>query len=147
MNYSISELSKITGKSRAAIYNLAKKLGRIPTIEEINNQKVGRPTKYKELKEGVNNMGNLNKIKFNDKVFAFLYEKLDKDTDKLYEILDTAIYYADQNVSSQAVRLGRMFQFQEKVVLASIKVAEIIKEIWGDVDFEGLRETEYCELI
>lgn len=86
------------------------------------------------------------KIKFNKKVFSFLYEKLDKDTDKLYEILDTAIYHADQNVSSQAVRLGKMFQLQEKVVLASKKVAEIIKEIWGTVDFEGLPATQYCVL-
>jgi tRNA A22 N-methylase len=86
------------------------------------------------------------KIKFNNKVFAFLYEKLDKDIDKIYEILDTAIYHADQNVSSQAVRLGRMFQFQEKAVLASKKVAEIIETNWGAVDFDGLPATQYCEL-
>lgn len=42
----VKELVKITGKSKSSIYNLAKKLGRIPTIEEINAQKVGRPPKH-----------------------------------------------------------------------------------------------------
>lgn len=92
-------------------------------------------------------MGNLNSIKFNNKVFAFLYEKLDKDIDKIYEILDTAIYYADQNVSIQSIKLGKMFQLQEKVVLASKKVAEIIEANWGAVDFDGLPVTQYCERV
>lgn len=85
-------------------------------------------------------------IKFNNKVFSFLYEKLDKDIDAICEILDMAIYYAEQNVSNHAIRLGRMFQMQEEVVLTSKKVAEIIKEIWGTVDFEGLPATQFCEL-
>lgn len=40
-------LSKKTGKSRQAIYVLANKLGRIPTEEEVNNQRPGRPPKFK----------------------------------------------------------------------------------------------------
>jgi hypothetical protein len=75
-------------------------------------------------------------IRLNKKVFLFLYEKLNKDIDSVYEILDMAIYHADQNVSSQ-----------EKVVLASKKVAEIIEANWGPVDFGGLPETQYCELV
>ena len=43
----VNELCKMTGKSRVAIYNLARKLGRMPTIEEILSQKIGRPRKYK----------------------------------------------------------------------------------------------------
>jgi hypothetical protein len=69
------------------------------------------------------------------------------DINKINEILDTALYHADQNVSSQAVRLGKMFQFQEKVVLASKKVAEIIEANWGHVDFDGLPTTQFCVLV
>lgn len=39
-------LSEESGKSKTTIYNLAKKLGRLPTVEELNNQKKGRPKKY-----------------------------------------------------------------------------------------------------
>lgn len=42
----VKELCEITKRSRVAIYNLARKLGRIPTVEEVLNQKVGRPRKY-----------------------------------------------------------------------------------------------------
>ncbi len=42
----VKELSERTGKCTAAIYNLCKKLGRMPTVEEVLNQKPGRPRKY-----------------------------------------------------------------------------------------------------
>jgi hypothetical protein len=42
----VNILAKKTGRSRMAIYNLAKKLGRLPTEEEVLSQKVGRPRKY-----------------------------------------------------------------------------------------------------
>lgn len=42
----IEELAKETGKSRVTIYKVAKRLGRIPTIEEIMNRQTGRPKKY-----------------------------------------------------------------------------------------------------
>ncbi len=44
---SANELAVITGRSRNAIYKLAKKLGRLPTIEEIVNRPNHRPPKYK----------------------------------------------------------------------------------------------------
>lgn len=43
----IKELAEETGKNKASIYHLAKKLGRTPTVEEIKNVKMGRPSKYK----------------------------------------------------------------------------------------------------
>ena len=43
----VNEICEITGKSKCAIYNLARKLGRLPTVEEALTQKVGRPRKYK----------------------------------------------------------------------------------------------------
>ncbi len=42
----VKELSERTGKCQAAIYNLCKKLGRMPTIDEVLSQKRGRPPKY-----------------------------------------------------------------------------------------------------
>jgi hypothetical protein len=42
----IKELAKESGKCEKSIYNLAKKLGRTPTLEEIKNIKIGRPKKY-----------------------------------------------------------------------------------------------------
>ena len=42
----IDELVKITGRSRVTIYKVARRLGRIPTIEEVLNRKNGRPRKY-----------------------------------------------------------------------------------------------------
>jgi response regulator of citrate/malate metabolism len=42
----IEELAKETGKSKVVIYKVAKRLGRIPTVEEIMNRQVGRPKKY-----------------------------------------------------------------------------------------------------
>lgn len=44
--FSIAEIAKITGKSKVTVYKLARKLGRVPTIEEVLNRKNGRPTKY-----------------------------------------------------------------------------------------------------
>lgn len=41
------ELAEITGKSRTVINRLCKRLGRLPTIEEVINRKKGRPAKYK----------------------------------------------------------------------------------------------------
>lgn len=43
----IQEVAEQTGKTTATIYRLAKKLGRIPTVEEVKNVKMGRPSKYK----------------------------------------------------------------------------------------------------
>lgn len=42
----IDELAEITGRSRVTIYKVARRLGRIPTIEEVLNRKNGRPRKY-----------------------------------------------------------------------------------------------------
>lgn len=42
----IQELALKTGRSQVTIYKIAKRLGRIPTIEEIVNRKAGRPRKY-----------------------------------------------------------------------------------------------------
>lgn len=42
----IEELAKETGKSKVVIYKVARRLGRIPTVEEIMNRQVGRPKKY-----------------------------------------------------------------------------------------------------
>ncbi len=39
------ELIKRTGRSKTTIYNLAAKLGRLPTVEEVLNRKPGRPRK------------------------------------------------------------------------------------------------------
>ena len=43
---SVQYLSEKSGKSKTCIYDLAKKLGRLPTVEELNSQKKGRPRKY-----------------------------------------------------------------------------------------------------
>lgn len=42
----IDELAEVTGRSRVTIYKVARRLGRIPTIEEVLNRKNGRPKKY-----------------------------------------------------------------------------------------------------
>ena len=42
----INILAEKTGRSRMTIYSLARKLGRLPTEEEVLNQKRGRPRKY-----------------------------------------------------------------------------------------------------
>lgn len=42
----VEELAKMSGKSKVAIYDLCKKLGRLPTLEEVKAVKVGRPPKY-----------------------------------------------------------------------------------------------------
>ena len=42
----IQELAEITGRSRVTIYKVARRLGHIPTIEEVLNRKNGRPRKY-----------------------------------------------------------------------------------------------------
>ena len=43
----VSEIAEVTGKSRAWIYKMAEKLGRLPTIQEVENTPPsGRPTKY-----------------------------------------------------------------------------------------------------
>ena len=43
---SVQEFVKLTGRCKASIYNLAKKLGRLPTVEEVQAQHKGRPKKY-----------------------------------------------------------------------------------------------------
>ena len=47
----VKELVEITGKKKSTIYNLAKQLGRLPTVEEVNAVKIGRPKKYYETQE------------------------------------------------------------------------------------------------
>lgn len=42
----VDELAKKSGKSRGTIYSMCKKLGRLPTLEEVKAVKVGRPAKY-----------------------------------------------------------------------------------------------------
>lgn len=46
----VREIAKECNCSMAWVYSLRKKLGRLPTIEEINKRKgkVGRPIKYAE---------------------------------------------------------------------------------------------------
>lgn len=44
----VEELAEITKLSRTTIYKLAKRLNRLPTVEEANaERKPGRPLKYK----------------------------------------------------------------------------------------------------
>lgn len=43
----VEELAKKTNRCNSAIYRLARKLGRLPTEEEVLNRQVGRPRKYK----------------------------------------------------------------------------------------------------
>lgn len=40
------DLADKTGKTRAAIYYIARKLGRKPTIKDLREVKIGRPEKY-----------------------------------------------------------------------------------------------------
>lgn len=42
----IEQLAIKTKRSKTCIYNLARKLGRVPTEEEVLNRKNGRPRKY-----------------------------------------------------------------------------------------------------
>lgn len=42
----VDELSLKTNRSKVVIYRIAKKLGRLPTYEEVINRKNGRPKKY-----------------------------------------------------------------------------------------------------
>lgn len=43
----VEKLANITGKQERTIYYMAKKLGRLPTVDEIKATKSGRPLKYK----------------------------------------------------------------------------------------------------
>ena len=43
---SVKELAQKTGRSTQVIYRLIKRLGRVPTVEEIQNRSNGRPRKY-----------------------------------------------------------------------------------------------------
>jgi hypothetical protein len=42
----VAELMKATNRSEITIYKVARKYGRIPTVEEVLNRKSGRPKKY-----------------------------------------------------------------------------------------------------
>lgn len=42
----VKELAELTGRSRTTIYNIARKLHRMPTVEEVLSVKMGRPRKY-----------------------------------------------------------------------------------------------------
>ena len=48
----IKEIASMTNRSESWIYALSRKLGRLPTLEEVNNRKHkrGAPKKYKEKK-------------------------------------------------------------------------------------------------
>lgn len=46
-DYSVKQLAEKTGKSQQVVYVLARRLGRLPTLEEIKNRKHGRPNKFK----------------------------------------------------------------------------------------------------
>lgn len=50
------ELAKKHNVSHTLIYNMAKKLGRLPTDEEIENRnrKTGRPQKYRSIEDEKN---------------------------------------------------------------------------------------------
>ena len=41
----VEELARMTGRSSGAIYYLARKLGRLPTLAELEQVKMGRPRK------------------------------------------------------------------------------------------------------
>lgn len=43
----VKELAEASKRSQTVVYRLCKKLGRLPTLEEIISQKKGRPRKYK----------------------------------------------------------------------------------------------------
>lgn len=44
----VKELVELGGKSETIVYRLAKRLGRLPTVEELKTErKPGRPKKYK----------------------------------------------------------------------------------------------------
>ena len=47
------ELAEKHGVSHTLIYNMAKKLGRLPTDEEVENRnrKTGRPQKYRSIED------------------------------------------------------------------------------------------------
>lgn len=42
----VKDLCRITGRSRVVIYKLAKRFGRLPTVDEVLNRQTGRPPKY-----------------------------------------------------------------------------------------------------
>lgn len=46
--YSIQELTKLSGKTRSAIYKIKDDLGldRLPTLDEVMSRRSGRPKKY-----------------------------------------------------------------------------------------------------
>ena len=46
----VKDLAIKCKRSQVVIYKLAKKLGRLPTEEEVLNRKVGRPEKYNKEK-------------------------------------------------------------------------------------------------
>ena len=52
MSETVKSIAEKTGRSKAWIYAICKELGRLPTIEEVNERKnrIGRPKKY-ETKE------------------------------------------------------------------------------------------------
>ena len=52
MSY-VSELAKMTNRSEGQVYYLARKLGRLPTVDEVLNVKNGRPKKQRtdDIKE------------------------------------------------------------------------------------------------
>ena len=54
----VMELAEITGVSRTWIYEMCKRLGRIPTVDEVVNRKtnrlmkkMGRPQKYRSIED------------------------------------------------------------------------------------------------
>jgi DNA-binding MarR family transcriptional regulator len=44
--YTVKELAELSGKTTSAIYAIIKRIGRMPTLEEVKAIKNGRPNKY-----------------------------------------------------------------------------------------------------
>lgn len=93
------------------------------------------------------------KIKYELNVYKFL-KKNEIDNDTLLNMLDNAIYYAEQNSTYEASKCGT--GGEELAVLASLKIAEYIKETFGEVKIFAkmingqeieLNETQYCEVL
>lgn len=90
-------------------------------------------------------------IKLNKKVSEYLLKKL--SVNEINDMLDTAVNFAFQNATLQAKRTGQ--SDDEAVVLASLKISDMIDEKFGKQNFYGsyfggevyeIKKTEYCEI-
>ena len=53
------EIAQAAGVSAATVYKRAKQLGRLPTVEEVQNTRKGRPKKYEEYKKAYNEIESM----------------------------------------------------------------------------------------